>query len=74
MATASIVPMLCVHHGNDGYWNNGNALYLARIPKAKLPNLNPSDIAYYVGGDGNSDAAWTHQSGEFSRFCRPMAA
>jgi hypothetical protein len=44
--------------GNDGYWNNGNALYLARIPKAKLPNLNPSDIAYYVGGDGNSDAAW----------------
>ena len=45
--------------GNDGYWNNGNALYLARIPKAKLQNLNPSDIAYYVGGDGNSDAAWT---------------
>jgi Alpha-L-arabinofuranosidase B, catalytic/Domain of unknown function (DUF4185) len=45
--------------GNDGYWNNGNALYLARIPKAKLPNLNPSDITYYVGGDGNSDAAWT---------------
>lgn len=45
--------------GNDGYWNNGNALYLARIPKAKLPNLNPSDIAYYVGGDGNSDAAWS---------------
>jgi hypothetical protein len=45
--------------GNDGYWNNGNALYLARIPKTKLPNLNPSDIAYYVGGDGNSDAAWT---------------
>jgi Alpha-L-arabinofuranosidase B, catalytic/Domain of unknown function (DUF4185) len=44
--------------GNDGYWNNGNALYLARIPKAKLPNLNPSDITYYVGGDGNSDAAW----------------
>jgi len=44
--------------GNDGYWNNGNALYLARIPKAKLPNLNPSDIAYYIGGDGNSDAAW----------------
>lgn len=45
--------------GNDGYWNNGNALYLARIPKAKLPNLNPSDITYYVGGDGNSEAAWT---------------
>ena len=44
--------------GNDGYWNNGNALYLARIPKVKLPNLNPSDITYYVGGDGNSDAAW----------------
>ncbi len=44
--------------GNDGYWNNGNALYLARIPKVKLPNLNPSDIAYYIGGDGNSDAAW----------------
>jgi len=49
--------------GNDGYWNNGNALYLARIPKAKLPNLNPSDIAYYVGGDGNSDAAWTPSIG-----------
>lgn len=45
--------------GNDGYWNNGNVLYLARIPRAKMQNLNPADIQYYQGGDGNSDASWS---------------
>jgi hypothetical protein len=46
--------------GNDGYWNNGNALYLARIARAKLRNLNPADIQYYQGGDGNADASWSN--------------
>lgn len=45
--------------GNDGYWNNGHALYLARIPRARIQNLNPADIQYYRGGDGSLDASWS---------------
>lgn len=44
---------------NDGYWDSGNALYLARVPRAKMRSLNPSDYQYYTGGDGSLDQSWT---------------
>ena len=44
---------------NDGYWDSGNALYLARVPRAKIRSLNASDYQYYQGGDGSLDASWT---------------
>jgi hypothetical protein len=44
---------------NDGYWDSGNALYLARVPRAKMKSLNASDYQYYLGGDGSLDASWT---------------
>ncbi len=44
---------------NDGYWDSGNALYLARVPRAKMKSLNASDYQYYRGGDGSLDGSWT---------------
>lgn len=44
---------------NDGYWNNGNVLYLARVPRAKMSRLQPSDYEFYVSGDGLYNGAWT---------------
>jgi hypothetical protein len=44
---------------NDGYWNNGNVLYLARVPRAKMSRLQNSDYQFFVGGDGINDASWT---------------
>ncbi|MGI4756108.1 MAG: hypothetical protein ACRYGF_04580 [Janthinobacterium lividum] len=44
---------------NDGYWDSGNALYLARVPRAKLASLTASDYAFYTAGDGSLDASWT---------------
>ena len=44
---------------NDGYWNNGNVLYLARVPRAKMSRLQPSDYQFFVAGDGISDASWS---------------
>jgi hypothetical protein len=44
---------------NDGYWDSGNALYLARAPRAKMKSLNASDYQYYRGGDGSLDGSWT---------------
>jgi hypothetical protein len=44
---------------NDGYWDSGNALYLARVPRAKMRSLNASDYQYYTGGDGSLDQSWT---------------
>jgi hypothetical protein len=44
---------------NDGYWDSGNALYLARVPRAKMKSLNPADYQYYTGGDGSLDQSWT---------------
>jgi hypothetical protein len=47
-------------HCNDGYWNNGNALYLVRVLRAKIQNLNPADYQWYIGGDGSQDSAWSN--------------
>lgn len=47
---------------NDGYWDSGNALYLARVPRAKLENLSAADYQYYTGGDGRLDSSWGAQA------------
>lgn len=44
---------------NDGYWDSGNALYLARVPRAKMKALNAADYQFYIGGDGSQGASWT---------------
>lgn len=44
---------------NDGYWNNGNSLYLARVPRAAVLNLSSSDWQCWTGGDGSHDSSWT---------------
>ena len=49
--------------GNDGFWNNGSYLYLARISRAKLKNMSGGDMQYYTNalGDGNGlkDGNWS---------------
>lgn len=44
---------------NDGYWDSGNVLFLARVPRAKMSRLQPSDYQFFVGGDGLNDSNWT---------------
>ena len=50
---------------NEGEWagggsqGGGNALYLARVARAKLQNLSGSDYQWYTGGDGNLSANWS---------------
>jgi hypothetical protein len=47
---------------NDGYWDSGNALYLARVPRAKLAELSAADYQFYTGGDGRLDSSWGAQT------------
>ncbi len=42
---------LCAAYGN---------CELARVARTNLPNLNPAQIQYYVGGDGMLDSSWTN--------------
>ena len=44
---------------DDGYWNSGAALYLGRVPRAKIGDLNAADWEYFANGGWtrNLDAA-----------------
>lgn len=44
---------------NDGYWENGNDMILARVAKDKIQQLNSSDYQFHTGGDGMLDANWS---------------
>ncbi len=44
---------------NNGFWNNGDDLILARVPKVAIGELHASDWSYYRGGDGSQDTAWS---------------
>jgi hypothetical protein len=44
---------------NDGYWDSGNVLYLARVPRARMSGLQSSDYEFYTSGDGSTDGSWT---------------
>ena len=44
---------------NNGFWNGGDDLILARVRRTDLPKLNATDWQYFTGGDGLPDTAWT---------------
>jgi hypothetical protein len=44
---------------NEGYWDSGSALFLARVPRARLKALKGSDYQFYRGGNGALDSSWT---------------
>lgn len=44
-------------------WDNGDNVFLARVPRALFANLNVSDYQYYVSGDGTLNAAWSSSIG-----------
>lgn len=56
---------------NDGYWDSGNALYLARVPRAKLADLNAADYQFYLGGDGRLDSSWGAQASAAAVISNP---
>jgi hypothetical protein len=44
---------------NNGFWDCGDDMVLARVPRAKLGLLSPHDWEFYRGGDGMLASAWT---------------
>ena len=45
---------------NDGYWNNGNVIYLARIRRDRMHDMNADDWQYFYGSTGdNNDGCWS---------------
>jgi regulation of enolase protein 1 (concanavalin A-like superfamily) len=38
---------------------NADYMWLARVSRSRIANLDKADIQYYTGGDGNSDANWS---------------
>ena len=40
---------------NDGYWNSGSAIYLGRVPRARIGNLSTADWEYFKNGSWTSD-------------------
>ena len=56
---------------NDGYWDSGNALYLARVPRAKLASLSAADYQFYRGGDGRLDSSWGQQANATAVISNP---
>jgi len=45
---------------NNGFWNGGDDMIVARVLRSALPNLNASDWSYFTGGDGASHESWSH--------------
>jgi hypothetical protein len=43
---------------NNGFWDNGDTLILARVLRARLGALNGADWEFFRGGDGLSRASW----------------
>jgi hypothetical protein len=43
---------------NNGYWDNGDYMVLARCLRSDMPKLDRGSWTYYNGGDGSQDAAW----------------
>jgi hypothetical protein len=45
-------------NGTMGCWNNGDALYLGRVHRDDIGDLDARKWQFYIGGDGDSDGAW----------------
>lgn len=44
---------------NNGFWNNGDALYLGRCLISAIGNQSGADWSFYTGGDGMLDVNWS---------------
>ena len=44
---------------NNGFWNGGDDFILGRVRGADLPELNPADWKYFIGGDASRDSSWS---------------
>jgi hypothetical protein len=49
---------------NDGFFENGDDYVIGRVARSKLANLSGAEWAFYVGGDGMSDGAWSTHLGQ----------
>jgi hypothetical protein len=45
---------------NNGFWNGGDDMIVARVLRSDLPNLKASDWTYFTGGDGVAPESWNH--------------
>jgi hypothetical protein len=46
---------------NNGFWNNGDRYFLARVKQSKLPRLDGADWQFFRGGDGAREENWSRQ-------------
>ncbi|MCC6123633.1 MAG: DUF4185 domain-containing protein [Pirellulales bacterium] len=44
---------------NNGFWENGDDMILARVLKSQIARLDAKDWQFFTGGDGMSDANWS---------------
>jgi hypothetical protein len=44
---------------NNGFWDNGDALILGRVPRQRIGLLDGADWEFFTGGDGRASANWT---------------
>ncbi|HOX06537.1 MAG TPA: hypothetical protein PK280_09060 [Planctomycetota bacterium] len=48
---------------NNGFWENGDDMILARVPRARIARLDPRDWQFLSGPDGLDDSAWAAEAG-----------
>ena len=46
---------------NDGFWDNGDDMILARVARARIGRLDAADWEFHTGGDGMPDANWSRK-------------
>jgi hypothetical protein len=51
-------------NGKVGCWNNGDGLYLGRVHREDIRNLDPREWEFYRGGDGSRNESWSHDVSE----------
>jgi hypothetical protein len=47
---------------NDGFWDNGDFLILARVLRDRISHLSAADWEFFCGGDGILNKNWTRDS------------
>jgi hypothetical protein len=55
---------------NNGFWNGGDDVILARIRRSELPRLCAADWSYFTGGDGLADRSWAPDSAQAAPVLR----
>jgi hypothetical protein len=53
---------------NNGYWDNGDYMVLGRCLRVDMPKLDRHSWAYYTGGDGTQDSAWSNDRRKAKRI------